>query len=175
MRETVAHQKLSPDVDGTGWRLDIEHHERRHGAGKPPDQQVQLGRGQRWIASSVEAQHRHLLCSLHHCADVQDVGRILNIGSYPMLDRMENRLESRPMPASIPGKSYVVAVSFDAAEIDGILSPIHLRFDQVDAALAGKVVLARGNRWPENSMIFKTTESHYVIPRGFKSEWITTK
>jgi len=50
-----------------------------------------------------------------------------------------------------------------------------MRFDRVDTELAFKAIFAQGNRWPENSMLFKTTESHYVVPRGLTSEWVTVK
>jgi hypothetical protein len=96
-------------------------------------------------------------------------GRILSIGSYPMLARQQ------PRPAAVPENYFVIAISFDVVEINGVPSPLQVSFDRVDSRLARKAILAEGNRWPEDSLLFKTTESHYVIPRGFRSEWITTK
>jgi hypothetical protein len=96
-------------------------------------------------------------------------GRILSIGSYPMLARQQK------LQTTIPQNYFAIAISFDVAEIDGVASPLQIKFDSVDAKLAGGAILAESNRWPEDSLLFHTTEKRFVIPRGFKSEWITTK
>ncbi len=106
---------------------------------------------------------------LHEGARVS--GRIVNVGWYPMLARPSN---GGPARLSLD-RHFVIAISFDVVEINGIASPLHMRFDRIDAEKAFQAVLAQGNRWPENSMLFKTTESHYVVPSGSKSEWVTVK
>jgi len=65
---------------------------------------------------------------------------------------------------------FVVAISFDAAEFNGVASPFRAR-------LAGASVRLNdaSSRWPEDSLVFATRAGHYVIPRGFESRWRTVK
>jgi hypothetical protein len=88
-------------------------------------------------------------------------GRILSLGLYPEFDRLGR-------PAVPPENHLLVAISFDMAEIDGVASPLHVRLDRVGLTSAG-------SRWPENTLVFSTTDKYYVVRRGFESTWISMK
>jgi hypothetical protein len=88
-------------------------------------------------------------------------GRILNLGLYSNLQRVERR--NAP-----PEDHLLVAISFDVVEVDGVASPLRVRLDRVGST-------TDDNRWPEDTLVFATTDKKYVVPRGFKSTWIAIK
>jgi hypothetical protein len=67
---------------------------------------------------------------------------------------------------------FVIAISFDEADIDGVASPFRVKLDR------SLMAVALGNdssRWPENSLVFGTRAERYQVPRGFESWWMTIR
>lgn len=98
-------------------------------------------------------------------------GRILN---------MEHVLY-KPDPTKgrlIPQYFFAIAISFEVAEINGVVSPLHLRLDKDATLRSGETVITKNSRWPERSLLFETRDerqNRHVVPRGFESKWLTTK
>lgn len=64
------------------------------------------------------------------------------------------------------GSHFLIAISFDVAEMNGVAVPLHLRLDHP---------LAENKRWSEDTLPFLTKQERYVVPAGFESKWVTTK
>ena len=90
-------------------------------------------------------------------------GRIVNMG---------HRLSTPDGKANgaFPEGYFMIAISFEVVEIDGVVSPLHLRLDSSKMAA---FLEAGSNRWPEDTLVFPAKKNSYLVRAGFESKWLT--
>jgi hypothetical protein len=74
-----------------------------------------------------------------------------------------------------PARHFLIAISFDTIESGGKTLPLRLELDRQLTMLSQRRTLRdNSSRWPEITLVFPDGKST-VIPRGFESQWLTTK
>ncbi|MBZ5622508.1 MAG: hypothetical protein LAQ69_27805 [Acidobacteriia bacterium] len=113
----------------------------------------------------------------HAVRDLKSKGTLIPAGAVVRgrIARMRHRVGSPD--------DFVILISFDSLEVNGVASPLSVKLDFLDQIERAKTLPYNRRREQLNAyqgpetwgaLIFPATGSRYVVPAGYESKWLTT-
>ena len=82
------------------------------------------------------------------------------------------RVEHHPK-SLLRGAYFVISMAFDRVEVNGAVSPFHVRLDKNTAIRSTPPTGQGAESFPEGLISFAAPQVNFVVPAGYTSKWHT--